>query len=413
MSISKLPFEVLERIFELLIETKGARFRDYFNCALTCYTWCLVLRSPRLVKHAQNRLAEPCFYAISENSTLHYFRLANGAIHKQLLVADRMGTYSITSYDNGKPHGPFSRYHSNGTCAETAQYSAGVMTGERKLYDRGGLLTGLRHYDEEGRLHGLQEDYDVILHGKATVCVESYTAEHGKKEGAYHSLYNLGVGPREVAHYHCGKLHGERILYCGSATLHRVISRGNYVEGWRDGLVQRYYLSGSLRKQTFYCRGKLEGEYLKWHANGYLAIHKYYRGGQQCGEERTWRDCGVLNSAKQYQAGKVHGECTEYWANEQLSVRCSYKEGKYHGPMQHWDYRGVLTHQSYYENGALEGECLDYDNGRIRECAHYRGGRLHGLYECWDADGRLISHCYYYEGALERSAFTNVDLREK
>lgn len=408
MSNDALPIEVLYHIFELFI-SNDISFRDFFNCALVCRTWHLVLSSPRLVECAMNKLAEPCCFAAPFNVTHKYFRLANGALHGQLKATSRLGPVLSASYRNGKLNGDFLRYHGNGVIAETAHYSEGVMTGEQRCYDRESNLSILRHYDEEGCLHGLQEDYETTSPGTSTTCTESYNAVHGKREGIYHSVTGVG-NYRELSHYRNGQLNGERIRYY--AITGQIRSRGTYIDGKREGLVQRYHAGGRLRKQCFYCGGQLEGEYLVWYHSGYLAVLRYYRGGRKHGEERSWHDGGALSSVSNFVNGKEQGEYKEYWSSGNLSLRCYYEAGERHGLTEHWGGDGVPITKCHHKNGKRDGEYLEYEGGRLVERSHYRDDRLHGLFEVWDSNGELFSHCYYYEGVLERAAFAEIGLQE-
>ena len=69
------------------------------------------------------------------------------------------------------------------------------------------------------------------------------------------------------------------------------------------------------------------GEYKRWHENGQLYAHYFYKNGKRDGEFKSWHE------------------------NGQLCRNCFYKNGELNGEYKNWDGKGQLFYHYFYKNG--------------------------------------------------------------
>ncbi len=137
--------------------------------------------------------------------------------------------------EQGRKHGSFVRYHSNGQVALRAQYAEDKRNGLERTWTEAGILRWAHTY-KRGILHGAHKTYDAK--GQLTL---QQTYRGGKLHGAYKS-FHLNRRLRVVTAYRDGKLHGkftERTVD-GSVRL-----RATYREGLKHGTYE--VLEGKTR----------------------------------------------------------------------------------------------------------------------------------------------------------------------
>jgi hypothetical protein len=89
------------------------------------------------------------------------------------------------------------------------------------------------------------------------------------------------------------------------------------------------WLDGILVGSKFYVDGKLNGDYMEWHANGKLKTKTFFRCGQTEGKTQNW-----------YDDGKPRMEWTS-------------RDGKLDGEVKQWDENGIVMLYEYYVTGKL------------------------------------------------------------
>ena len=75
------------------------------------------------------------------------------------------------------------------------------------------------------------------------------------------------------------------------------------VEG--EGEYKRWHDDGKIGGHSFYKDGKLHGEYKTWWPNGQMLEHAFCKNGKRDGEYKSWRDNGEISEHSIYKDGKV------------------------------------------------------------------------------------------------------------
>jgi antitoxin component YwqK of YwqJK toxin-antitoxin module len=105
-----------------------------------------------------------------------------------------------------------------------------------------------------------------------------------------------------------------------------------------------------------YYKGKEQGEWKRFYANGQLAERRYFEDGVKVKTLTRW------------------------WQNGTLQLTCTFANGEYDGTLQEWNENGGLVQQMHYTNGREEGsQKMYYDNGKIRSNYIVKDGKRTGL----------------------------------
>lgn len=99
--------------------------------------------------------------------------------------------------------------------------------------------------------------------------------------------------------------------------------------GAKEGLYERYWLPGELRKaaEGRYKGGKLEGLWSGWWENGFKKEEGPYQAGLRSGVWKFWH------------------------SNGKKAAEGGYKDGKREGRWTAWDTRGKVLHETEYRKG--------------------------------------------------------------
>ena len=75
--------------------------------------------------------------------------------------------------------------------------------------------------------------------------------------------------------------------------------------------------------------------------------------------------------------GKREGEWLQYYANGSLESKSNYKDGKEEGGFISYDVNGRIVYKYNYKLGKLDGEWLHYyETGELKEKRLYKSGKL-------------------------------------
>ena len=103
-------------------------------------------------------------------------------------------------------------------------------------------------------------------------------------------------------------------------------TKGNYIDGKRDGLWENFF------------------------SNGQLSITSNYKNGKQDGLQEIFYENGQLKMKGNLKDGKLDGLWEDFYSNGQLESRGNLMDGKLDGLREY-----------YHENGSIESYC--YKNG--------------------------------------------------
>ncbi|WP_213135076.1 toxin-antitoxin system YwqK family antitoxin [Citrobacter sp. FP75] len=201
------------------------------------------------------------------------------------------------------------------------------------------------------------------------------------KEGPFadFSLQGCHLVPNLLGQYHLNAFEGEVTHY--SAEEGRLLEKGNYHEGERDGLWQEYNIE--FQRQ--------EGKYLQDEKDG---VWQTFSDAGDVVAVETWQN-KMLNGFWQRKVQQKGNESA--WVIEE--------EGKYLNGNKEGVWKETLTtapHYAQYHNGLLEGEQrVTNPAGQNIEVKHYLHGLLNGESKEWFANGNLKRLANYSNGQLQ------------
>ncbi|APQ19019.1 toxin-antitoxin system YwqK family antitoxin [Maribacter hydrothermalis] len=104
-----------------------------------------------------------------------------------------------------------------------------------------------------------------------------------------------------------------------------------FIDGKRQGIAQRFSLSGALRVEYHFKDNRLEGSYKSWWENGQLAQDAMYVNGKMNGVEKKWYPDGQLAKERNLVNGQEEGLQKAYLKNGTLYVNYEAKNGRIFG----------------------------------------------------------------------------------
>ncbi len=195
----------------------------------------------------------------------------------------------------------------------------------------------------DGRLFFRTQDDEKPLEGEQRI-VDGYTTEYilaQFSEGLYDGKYE---------HYRHNKL----------------IEKGTYKAGNKDGVFIKYYSSGQVESETPFTGGKINGTIISYYENGKLKSKRNFKSGINDGASLKW-----------------HPE------TEELIEELNYIDGKFHGKQVEYALGSKTIYQtvSYYENGVRNGDFLNTRNGQVIAKGKYKNGEKEGVWNEYNDDG--------------------------
>ncbi len=117
-----------------------------------------------------------------------------------------------------------------------------------------------------------------------------------------------------------------------------------------NGLMEEFYVDGSLKATRNYCNGQPHGETRTWYKNGVLQTFQQFKNGWHDGEYNAWHENGKPMYTSTYINGRRNGEFKEWYQNGKLMSIRNFKMG-----LQVGEYK------AFYESG---NPCIDalYDD---------------------------------------------------
>lgn len=121
---------------------------------------------------------------------------------------------------------------------------------------------------------------------------------NGKKQNEFIQWFSDGHY-KQIAHYHKGKLHGEKKIWNSDST-HVLIAHLNYHSGKAHGLQKKWYPTGELFKVLNLRMGKEEGIQQAFRKNGDLYANYEAKEGRIFGLKKASLCYGLEDEKIQY-----------------------------------------------------------------------------------------------------------------
>jgi antitoxin component YwqK of YwqJK toxin-antitoxin module len=226
------------------------------------------------------------------------------------------------SYKNGKEEGYWEYYYSNGKLLYKGSFKSGELIKNINEAEKKKLFIPRNISGEDSRWADWNKDQPI----KDGIRINQYDINTGKKEGIWEEYYHTD-----------GKL-----LY-----------RGSFKSGEKDGIWKWYHNNGQLAYKGSYKNGKKDGIWKEYYDNGKLWFKGSYKNDQKDGIWEKYYDNGQLDYKGSFNNGKKDGYWEEYFDNGQLMYKGSYKNGFRDGIWEWYFGNGKLHSSSSYKNGEL------------------------------------------------------------
>ncbi|MBA3901733.1 MAG: tetratricopeptide repeat protein, partial [Bacteroidetes bacterium] len=215
-----------------------------------------------------------------------------------------------------------------------------------------------------------------------------------------------------------------------------ISSKGNYVDGEKDGLFIYYYKNGQKSRESNFKKGEVHGEFTLYYEDGKKRRTGFYENGKQQGIQKDYNKAGHLTNIANYKddesdgkfliyfdmgeaykkyegyylKGKLNDSLYEYYDNGAIDAIEIYKNGQLNGERKEFHRNGQLKSVVKYIEGVREGEYKSYfDNGQLYKQGHYKAGTDIGQWTSWYKDGKLDDETQYDEKGKKNGVFKDYD----
>ncbi len=239
--------------------------------------------------------------------------------------------------------------------------------------------------------------------------------ENGKKEIVTYN-YVDGIIAGEGAVLKEDTPTGKWIYYDSSG---RIIAKGNFINGERDGDWEWYHENGKLKEQGTYVKGLEQGSYHFYHDNGNKSLIVQFKDGKLEDTYYSYSIYGAPLEKRTYKNGEMNGVRQHFYEADKSLIKYEYlmKNGAYEGPFKEYYATGVLAQEVTFKNGTKQGiEKVYHPNGKIASEATFKDGEYEGSYKTYHPSGKLKSTGTYAKGVNEgtwKNYHTNEILYEE
>tara|TARA_B110000003_G_scaffold249537_1_gene261971 strand:+ start:85 stop:1191 length:1107 start_codon:yes stop_codon:yes gene_type:complete len=141
----------------------------------------------------------------------------------------------------------------------------------------------------------------------------------------------------------------------------------NKVNGEVDGYMNVYYPSGEKLSEAFY-KNNQPLSFKKFHLNGNISEIANMKNAEITGLLKKYYESGKLAEESYWEKGKQNGEYKYYYENSSIERQGMMRNGEQHGYWKFYYESGKLSEESYWEKGKQNGEYKLYDeNGNLNE----------------------------------------------
>ena len=308
-------------------------------------------------------------------------------------------------FKNGKLHGIWKGWYSDGSKKFIKKYKNGVIYATSEHFDPNGSKIIQRKY-KNGTLHGKQREW---YPNEELLKVVVY--EFGVINGVYNEWWDNGEKKIE-GQYKDDKKRGQWTYYDSGRRLRydfyrrsgeflasynfkyyangQIKEEPSFINGKADGIWLRYSEGGNKIRQLEYLKGRKHGTWIKWWENGEKKEEGLYFGNKK-EEQWTYYD---LDRRSRYDFFRSDGLLVsydfEYYANGQLKEEPSFnKDGVREDEWIQYFESGEKASERIYVDGILEDEYREWwDNGEKKIEGQYAGNKKEGVWMNYDPGRR-------------------------
>ena len=168
--------------------------------------------------------------------------------------------------------------------------------------------------------------------------------------------------------------------------------------------VQDFTITVDSTKKTFssFAKGRKEGDWKTWHANGQLKTHYTYIKDQIEGVYTYYDSVGTTIKTETYKKSILEGVTSEFNENGTLHLTTEYKKGLKEGLQKEFIEGVVLIEQRTFKKDSLDGEWTSWhDNGTQKVVRVYKNGSPRGNWTFYDEKGAWMREQQYKKGLAD------------
>ena len=168
--------------------------------------------------------------------------------------------------------------------------------------------------------------------------------------------------------------------------------------------VQDFTITVDSTKKTFssFAKGRKEGDWKTWHANGQLKTHYTYIKDQIEGVYTYYDSVGTTIKTETYKKSILEGVTSEFNENGTLHITTEYKKGLKEGLQKEFIEGVVLIEQRTFKKDSLDGEWTSWhDNGTQKVVRVYKNGSPRGNWTFYDEKGAWMREQQYKKGLAD------------
>ncbi len=250
------------------------------------------------------------------------------------------GVESRVLYVDDLAEGTAEYFYPNGKLKSKGQFKENIATGMWEAYDPQGLITERWNRDENGKLHGDDEDYSNGI----TETILTY--EHGKliKSVSYDRSRKL------IATYGDP---GGTFDFKGYYITGKLQRAGRYVNGLREGKWNYYSREGFLTSTINFSKDDRNDSAIFYYANGHVKDIEIYDHGALNGFCISYYKNGSVKSEGWFVNGKHQQRLNEYFTDHTLQFDTYYVNGKRRGEQKEYGADGKLVVTSVFDDNMI------------------------------------------------------------
>ena len=265
---------------------------------------------------------------------------------------------------------------------------------------------------KDGKRHGFYKDW----HSNGNPFIET-NYKNGKRHGVY-KCWDSDGNSQEETNYKNGELDG---FYKSWDSNGNPNIETNYVNGELDGFYKSWDYNGNPNIETNYVNGELDGFYKSWWSiNGNPHIETNYKNGKRHGVYKEFHYKGKIIVESEYESG-IEVARTEYYSNG--SPRIVKKDDHYtfFSPLNKKvcevyisidnysnpkgtfspEFKGIWKNLNTWVNYKEDGISIDYElnfknckEGQAKKTIHTKNGKLNSLISY---ENHKFSHLDFHE----------------
>jgi len=187
-------------------------------------------------------------------------------------------------------------------------------------------------------------------------------------------------------------------------------TRGNYVNGLKDGTWETYLSDELIFRVETYNNGRRDGITLQFDRKGKTTNVEHYKNNQLHGSVFIYNPfSNKLLKMQEYDNGMLTGLFRSYYDDGKIQEEAFYKENQKHGPSKWFNRDGRLIAIYNYYNGSFEGtQRTFYENDTTATIVKYVDNKQEGDYKEYYRNGKPKLTGTYLTG-IKEGAWTEYD----